>query len=369
MKKRTLWKSMTAFLLSAVLVCANLSLKDAKAYHYLTCDDGDDPITWSEECNACAMMFIDTLSFPVGGAKWNALMGAMDAWNDVEGSTFDFSALPFNSGGTVTHGNDVNEVYLSGIDGPGGTLAITHRIYNSCLPFDDADMKETDVEFDNAEDWQTGDWFYNLELDKPFTERIHHPNFRIVALHEFGHALGLSHEDDTLATMNSHYPGGGPVGPGAQIVPLADDRAGLRKLYIDIFNFPIKADLVGSNYKHTGPGDCDRVNSPVFGSPGGQVTTEFTFMNLGTANSGNFNIGFYLSTDKTITTADKLIGTNFNASVSAGGVVTGSRTLTIPSTVAPGLYWLGVFLDKDGAVSEFSESNNGLMLPRLMVIN
>jgi hypothetical protein len=364
-----LWKSIVALLMSAVLVCANLSLNDAKAYEYLTCDDGDDPITWSEECPGCAVMSINPISFPPGSATWNRLIEAMDAWNDVQGSTFDFIAQPDIYSNTVSLGNDVNEVYLSGIDGPGGTLAITHRLYNSCLPFDDADLKEADVEFDVDENWQTGDWFYNLELDKPFAERIHHPNFKSVALHEFGHALGLSHEDDRLATMNSVYPGGGPIGPGAQIAPLADDRTGLRKLYIDIYNFPIKADLVASDYKRTGSGTCDRVNSPTFGSTGGQVTTEFTFMNLGTANSGNFNIGFYLSSDKTITTADKLIGTNFNASVSAGGVVTGSRTLTIPSNLAPGYYWLGVLLDKDEAVSELSESNNGLHLPRLMIIN
>jgi hypothetical protein len=369
MKKKILWKSIVAVLMSAVLVCANLSLNDAKAYEYLACDDGDDPISWSEECSACAVMYINTSSFSAGGASWNRLFEAMDAWNNVEGSTFDFLALPYSSN-TVTHGNDVNEVYLSGIDGPGGTLAITHRIYNSCLPLDDADMKEADVEFDVDENWQTGgDWFYNLELDKPFTERIHHPNFKVVALHEFGHALGLSHEDDKLATMNSQYPGGGPMGPGALIAPLADDRAGLRSLYFDLYNIPTKADLVASNYKRTGAGTSDRVNSPVFGSPGGQITFEFTFMNLGMVNSGNFNIGFYLSSDKTITTADNLIGTNFNASVSGGGVVTGSRTLTIPSNLAPGFYWLGVFLDKDAAVSELSESNNGLHLPRLMVIN
>jgi hypothetical protein len=369
MKKKNLWKSIIAVLMSAVLVCANLSLNDAKAYEYLACDDGDDPISWSEECSACAFMWINTASFSPGGASWNRLVEAMDAWNNVEGSTFDFLALPYNSS-TVTHGNDMSEVYFSGIDGPGNTLAITHRIYNSCLPLDDADMKEADVEFDMEEDWQTSaQWFYNLELEKPVTERIHHPNFQIVALHEFGHALGLSHEDDRLATMNSQYPGGGPIGPGAQIAPLADDRAGLRALYPDIFNLPLKADLVGSNYKRTGPGTIDRVNSPTTGSPGGQVTIEFTFMNLGMVNSGNFNIGFYLSSDQTITTADKLIGTNFNASVSGGGAVTGSRTLTIPGNITPGFYWLGVFLDKDGAVSELSENNNGLMLPRLVIIN
>src|SRR5262245_11844753 len=49
-------------------------------------------------------------------------------------------------------------------------------------------------------------------------------NFNSVAMHEFGHALGLDHEDDTLAMMNSLY----HANPGRLH---ADDRRGVRSLY------------------------------------------------------------------------------------------------------------------------------------------
>ena len=94
MKRKFLWKPIVAILMSAALVCMALSLNDAKAYQYLVCDGGDDPITWSEECPACAVMAINTIDFPPGSATWNRLLEAMDAWNDVEGSTFDFIAQP-----------------------------------------------------------------------------------------------------------------------------------------------------------------------------------------------------------------------------------------------------------------------------------
>lgn len=46
------------------------------------------------------------------------------------------------------------------------------------------------------------------------------------AMHEFGHYLGLGHEDDNIATMNTEYPAGGDIG-GARYRINEDDYAGL----------------------------------------------------------------------------------------------------------------------------------------------
>src|SRR6185436_11281892 len=128
------------------------------------------------------------------------------------------------------------------IDGPGDTLAVTHLWYNLCYPFDDADIKEADVEFDSDESWYTSSFNYT-------SSSIH---FRTVAVHEFGHALGLQHEDDILDTMNSFYPNGGPASYNKLMIPLADSRQGVRYLYSE--GGTARADLIALNFKRTGSG-------------------------------------------------------------------------------------------------------------------
>jgi hypothetical protein len=360
MKRKIFGKHGIALLLSVVLVCVCLSVPDAGAYTYLVCD-GDDKYTWTEECPGCAYMAVNPISFPVNSTNSAELAAAMQAWNNVGGSFFEFHPTIDLYSNTVSLGNDVNEVYLGDIEDP-DAVAVTSLLYDACLPFDDADINEADVVFNENEDWWNGQWFYNLE------DENHHPNLRMVALHEFGHVLGLRHENDVMATMNTTYPCGGPIGPNKLIAPLADDRRGVSFLYPDIYDQNVKPDLVGSNYKRIAPGKSDRVNSPTSVAAGSQTSFEFTFMNIGRTNSGSFAIGFYLSTDTNITTSDILLGTNTGASAVAGGLVTGARTVTIPSSVAPGFYWMGVLLDKNGNVAEQSESNNGLILPRLVVV-
>ncbi|WP_287129711.1 hypothetical protein [Candidatus Cyanaurora vandensis] len=44
-------------------------------------------------------------------------------------------------------------------------------------------------------------------------------------------------------------------------------------------------------------------------------------------------------------------------------VLTFKDTLTIPSTLAPGKYWLGAVLDKGSLISETKEGNNATYVP------
>ena len=102
-----------------------------------------------------------------------------------------------------------------------------------------------------------------------------------------------------------------------------------------------------------------------FGLPDGTAARTFviinTFKNAGMTAAGPFTVEFYLSADKSITTADILIGTRSHDGLAAGIIGTpGTTTATVPGTVPGGAYYLGVIIDPANAVHEALEGNNVL---------
>jgi len=321
----------------------------AQAASWLNCDGS--PIKWNA---GRADMFVNTISFPAGSVWDGALQNAMWHWNNVKGAGFNF--FVGHVGGTINNSNGRNEIYFSAAHA-GSALAVTRMRYHCYWLFGThRGIDETDIAFNTSLAWNTGAVNYGA-LGSPF-------HFESVALHELGHALGLMHSDGVQATLNSFYPNGGSLGQWEEIDPLPDDRAGIRALYPD---FTAEVDVAGSAFKRTGSGTSSVVSSPASAARGSTVNMEVTIANLGTA-SRSFNIGFYLSTDDRITTGDRLLGTNTGASLSAGGLLTFTRSVTIPSTVAPGTYWLGFIVDNNGAVAEANEGNNGQPMPRTIRI-
>lgn len=83
----------------------------------------------------------------------------------------------------------------------------------------------------------------------------------------------------------------------------------------------------------------------------------------GTVGS-SFETGIYLSTDATITTGDQLLKSRTQSSgLNAGDSFGDSMFETLfamPSGVTPGNYWIGILVDRTGAVTETSEGNNAL---------
>ncbi|HYW80947.1 MAG TPA: Ig-like domain-containing protein, partial [Thermoguttaceae bacterium] len=105
--------------------------------------------------------------------------------------------------------------------------------------------------------------------------------------------------------------------------------------------------------------------SPAVAAPGEIISDELQWglSNLGTADSGPFRTGFYLSTDAIITPADTLLinGTqtidNIEAGTSPLPPWIGSQA-AIPESIAPGNYYIGVLMDDQDAVVEQVETNN-----------
>ncbi len=85
-------------------------------------------------------------------------------------------------------------------------------------------------------------------------------------------------------------------------------------------------------------------------------------------NAGAFTVGFYLSTDSVITTADSSIGTRAVTSLAAGGTSSATTTVTVPASLAAGSYYVGAIADSANQVIESNESNNSIVGTQIQVL-
>ena len=90
--------------------------------------------------------------------------------------------------------------------------------------------------------------------------------------------------------------------------------------------------------------------------------------NQGTADAGAFRLGYYLSTDATITTGDIQLGTCSYTALAAGANSGCAGPLLFPATLAPGRYYLGVIVDDQNQVAESNETNNTRATPGLITL-
>ncbi len=102
------------------------------------------------------------------------------------------------------------------------------------------------------------------------------------------------------------------------------------------------------------------VACPLTGTRNGNITINSTVVNIGTARSGAFNIGFYLSNDLIISTGDVKIGRRRIPGLATGGSVSTSTVVTIPASLTAGPYYCGVIANFDNKITESNQSNNSL---------
>ncbi|MDP4028816.1 MAG: choice-of-anchor D domain-containing protein [Gallionella sp.] len=101
------------------------------------------------------------------------------------------------------------------------------------------------------------------------------------------------------------------------------------------------------------------LTAPSSGTAGGQITMSVTVANQGTASAGAYRLGFYFSTDSTITTGDIFSGTTCNMSALAAGASSScTGAVTAPNSLLPGNYYFGAIVDDIATVSEGNEGNN-----------
>jgi subtilase family serine protease len=99
-------------------------------------------------------------------------------------------------------------------------------------------------------------------------------------------------------------------------------------------------------------------------APNGTTTANFRVQNTGNTTAGAFRVGFYLSTDNTITTGDRLLGfTDINALAAGATTANLAQSLTLPGASdtfwrTSGPYFIGMIVDSANSIVETSEVNN-----------
>ncbi|WP_444996066.1 PKD domain-containing protein [Aliikangiella sp. IMCC44359] len=206
--------------------------------------------------------------------------------------------------------------------------------------------------------------------------------FETTALHEVGHTVGLAHENRYYNIMGTDYTHVHTTGENSLRSYLGEDSVnGLVSLY----GGSNREDLSVAAWRHIGSSSeySTHGRTRLFNSSGGVLSSskavascnnsqcemrynvdlgqpiqyEMTLENNG-RNSQTVKLGYYISTNAAITSSDTLIGTS-TVTVTRNTPDTVKKNVTIPSNLNPNTnYYLGVIIDNDNSVTEWTEANN-----------
>ena len=284
--------------------------------------------------------------FPAGSAWRASLQSAVDAWNTAPATNFRYG-LVFNAFADDDLGDGRNSVVH--VPNLNNAAMVTRSRLSTCLwPFWRQEIRETDILVNTNPNiiWNTD--------TNPVPNSFGNSS-TLDFVHELGHAFGLQHELNSMATMNPSPPVGGPIGALNEAHPHADDVLGNRAGY---GTNGTADDLYASTYFRDSPGHSRTIDTTSTVSRGNPSNFLFTVGNRGTSNR-TVQVSFFLSTDTNITTGDIQVGST-TLTLNAGVTQTLNAAVTVPLSVTPGFYTFGYIIDPTNVIAETNEGNNSV---------
>jgi subtilase family serine protease len=272
-----------------------------------------------------------------GTAAVTAIQNAAGTWN----AAIPSSSFRFNYQGTSTSTafgrNGQSLIYF----GPASDFSDDSIIaWANTWTDSSGNIIEADIEFNSKWAWTTG------------TASGDTMNIEAIVLHELGHWLCLQdlygwapgYPSDVGKVMFGYS--GDDFGNQNLKTLHTTDRAGIQWIY------------GGSGPVEQGDLVVTSVDAPASGVAGQTISVVNTVRNQGSASSGGFTIGVYLSSDTAITTADTYLGQRSVSSLAPGASTSATSSVTVPVSTTPGTYYIGVIADTSGSVVEANEANN-----------
>ncbi len=271
----------------------------------------------------------------------------------------------------VAIGNGESEIWW----GP-GTSAVAYNTTSPC-----GRIIEGDIVFHN--NIPNGGYGDNMSQKTDFRGYgLEKRTFETTALHEVGHTVGLAHENRYYNIMGTDYTHLHTTGENSLRSYMGEDAVnGLISLYGSDTRQDLSVSawrLVGASGQYSSHGRnrllasngaelsatkvessctrdyCEERHNVALGQ---QIQYEMTLENNG-SHSQTVQLGYYISTNASITNQDTLIGTD-TVTVSRNTPDTVIKNVTIPANLQPNTnYYLGVIIDNGGAVNEWTEANN-----------
>ncbi|HHI81503.1 MAG TPA: matrixin family metalloprotease [Planctomycetes bacterium] len=198
-------------------------------------------------------------------------------------------------------------------------------------------------------------------------------DFRSVARHETGHALGLVHYGLELANMNPFYSDANiQHANGSGMMPHGDDKQGIRFLYP---SKTISRNLMATCWSSPGSalGRTKRLNVAGSYLPGASIQVPVYLENQSNTSisggTGGVRVGIYLSTNTKISIYDTRIAEYYftrNWPAHSNGLY--KFQARIPKGMAPGTYYVGAVFDSTQKVGEQFESDNAIRIGKIRVL-
>lgn len=165
--------------------------------------------------------------------------------------------------------------------------------------------------------------------------------------------------NQTSASVNQSFQLPGDLSAGIYRLILVADDSGLANETNENNNVlvanvslgvtvPPLPDLVGDSISY----------SPSSVGQGGALNINETVRNSGTAGAGPFRVAVYLSPNPSVTPSDVLLGSRIVNSLGQGQTSGANTPYTVPSNLAAGTYFVGLFVDDLSQVAELHEGNN-----------